>query len=130
VRPAEIEQPSITYKQKNEDAPDEVMDVEPADRDPVEWAVVVDDEADDEPDAEKGDEEGYRGDEHAAARPVGNGGADEEAQTRQLQQDQQHHDDCAGENQQQQGSSSGHTLLKHFGTRIQRWNWRSPTSTT
>jgi hypothetical protein len=55
---AQIEKPSIADEEEDEDAPDKVVDVTSADHDPVEWADVVCDEADEDSYAEKGDEKG------------------------------------------------------------------------
>ena len=64
------------------------------------WPMLVNHEADQKAHADESDEERDRGNEHAAARPVGNGGANQEAQAGQLQKHQQHDHDQAGENQQ------------------------------
>ena len=113
MRPAEVEQPTVADGQQDQDSPDKVMDVAAAHNDPVKWAVVVDDEADEQAHAEKGDKERHRGDEHAAAGPVWDGGADEKAKAGELQQNEQHHDDKAGEGQKQKRAGSGHILLNH-----------------
>ena len=120
VGPAEVHQPSVAYQQKDEDSPDEVVNVHAMHNDPLEMSLMVDDPVDENPDSDKGDKEGDRGDEHAASRAVGDGGADEESDAGELQQDQEENDDEAGEGQQQECSGSGHTLLNHcwrrFGT--------------
>ncbi len=115
VGSAEVEQPAVADEQQNQDSPDKVMDVAAAHDDPVERAVVMDDEADEQSRAQEGEEERNRGDEHAAAGTVWDGGANEKAQARELQEDEQHDDDQAGEGQKQECSSSGHILLNHPG---------------
>ena len=76
---------------------------------------MVHNPVDHDPNPDKGDQEGDRGDEHAPPGPVGDGGTDQETQPGQLQQHQKYDDDHAGKGQQQERSSSGHTLLNHCG---------------
>jgi hypothetical protein len=75
---------------------------------------MIHDPVDEDADSNECEQEGDRGKEHAPPRTVGNGGADQESEPRQLQQDQQDNNDQAGEGQQKQRSGTGHTLLKHF----------------
>ena len=114
MRTAEVEQPAVADEQQNQNSPDKVMDVAAVHDDPVEWAVVVDDEADEQTHAEEGDKKRHRGDEHAAAGPVWDGGADEKAQASELQEHEQHHNYQAGEGEQQERTCSGHALLNHL----------------
>jgi len=111
---SQVEQPAITDQQKNQNAPHQVMDVVATDHDPAKGAFLGDDGADEKADTDECKEKRDRSNEHATAWPVGDGGADEEAQPGELEQDEQDDDDQAGKGQQQQSSSTGHTLLKHF----------------
>ena len=114
VRPSQVQQPAVADQQQDQNAPDQVMNVPSVDHHPLKMSLMVHDPVDQNAHAHKGDQEGDRGDEHAPPRPVGDGGADQEAQPGQLQQHQQDDDDQAGKGQQQKRSGSGHTLLKHF----------------
>jgi len=99
VRASEIEKPSVADEEQDQDAPDQVMDVPSADHHPFEGAVLVDNEADQQPRADKCNEERDRGQKHATPGPVGNGGSDEEAEPRELEKHQQDNDNKACENQ-------------------------------
>ncbi len=66
---------------------------------PLEGAFAVGDEPHQDAHADKRNQEGYRGEEHPPARPVGNGAPHQKAQPRELQQDEQYDNDQAGEGQ-------------------------------
>ncbi len=87
--------------------------MEAANDDPLKRAVIVDDEAHEQSHAQEGDEEGNRGDKHAAARAVRDGAPDEKSKAGELEQHEQYNDDQAGKGQKQECSGSGHILLKH-----------------
>jgi hypothetical protein len=112
---AKVKQPAIADEQQDENSPHKMMDVKAANHYPLERAAIVNDKVDQQTHAQEGDEEGDRGQEHAAARAVRNGGADEIAEARQLQKNQQDDDDHAGEDKQKDCAASWHTPLKHPG---------------
>jgi hypothetical protein len=58
---------------------------------------MIHDPMDENSHSRKGKQKRDRGDEHPTPRAVGDGGADQVAQPRQLKQDHQHHDNQAGE---------------------------------
>jgi len=119
---SQVQQPAVTDQQQDENPPDQVVNVRSADHHPLEMALMIHDPVNEDADSHKREQKGDRGDEHALARAVGDGGADEIPQPGQLEEHQQRDDDQAGEGQQQQRSSSGHTLLNHpclFSTREQ-----------
>jgi len=60
--------------------------------------------------AGEGDQERNRRNEHPLARPVGNRGADQVAEPRQLKQHQQHDHNQANEREQESSASFRHTL--------------------
>ena len=74
---------------------------------------MIRDPVNQKPHAGKSDQERNRGNKHALPRPVGDGGADQVTQPRQLQQHQQHNDDQADERKQERGAAFRHTLLNH-----------------
>jgi len=100
VIPPQVKQPSVTDQQQNENAPHQVMNVEAVHRDPLERAMLMHDQPNQNADAQKGDEERDRGNEHAPPGTVGNGGANENAQPGEMQKHQQHHDDHGGKREQ------------------------------
>jgi hypothetical protein len=103
---AQIEKPSVADEEQNEDSPDKVVDVTSADHDPVEWADVVRDEADEDSHAEKGNEKGEGGDEKAAARAVGNGGADQKADPGEMKEKKKSGDNEGGKEEENQCAGS------------------------
>jgi hypothetical protein len=62
----------------------------------VEWANVVRDQTDKDSNAEKGYKKGERGDEKAAARAVGNGGADQKADAGEMKEKEKCGDNKGG----------------------------------
>jgi len=72
----------------------------------------VADEAYKHADANERDGEGDRGDEHAPARPIGDGCANEEPEPREFQGYQQRGDNQRRERQQDKSSGSGHILIE------------------
>jgi len=108
MRSTQVKQPAVTNEQKNQDSPDQVVDVVAPDDDPLKWADVVCDEPDQDAHADEGDQEGDGSDEHAPSGTIGDGAANDKTQTGKLQQHQQDHYDQAGECEQQKGSGSGH----------------------
>ncbi len=107
----EVEQPSVTDQEEDDDAPHKVMDVMAAHRDPLEWAGLVDDGADQKAYASEGKKERDGGEKRAPARPVWDGGADEEPNPGELKQHEQNNNDKGGKGQQYKGSVTGHNLL-------------------
>jgi hypothetical protein len=108
VRAPEVKHPAVTDEQQDEDAPYQVMNVMAAHHHPLKGSFVVDDEADQDADADERDQERDRCNERAAARPVGDGAADEEPEARQLKEHQKYDYDQAGKGEEQKGSRSGH----------------------
>ena len=108
VEAPQVQQPAIAHQQQNQNSPDQVMNVVAMHHHPLEVSLMLHDSVDEEADSGECEQEGDRGDEHAPPRTVGDGGADQESQPRQLQQDQQQHNNQAGKGQQQQRSGSGH----------------------
>jgi hypothetical protein len=90
------------------------MNVVAADCDPLERAHVGSDRRDKYANADKRDDKGYRGNEHALAWPVGDGGVNQISQAGQLQQHQEHDDDQGGEGEQKERSGSGHIVIETF----------------
>jgi len=97
---AQVQEPAIPDEEQNENTPDQVMNVVAADGDPFEWAHVGPDCHHEYANADKGDDKGNRGNKHALARPVGDGGMNQISQAGQLQQDQEHDDYQGGESEQ------------------------------
>ena len=81
-------------------------------------ALVIHNPVNQNPHAGKSDQERHRGNEHAPPRPVGNRGADQKAQPRQLQQHQQHNDNQADKRKQIKAPLPGHTLLLNHPGRL------------
>jgi len=107
---AQIKKPSIADEQEDEDPPDEVMDVTSADHHPVKRADVVRDEADQDAHAEKRDDKGERGDEETPARAVGDGGADEKTDAREMEEQQQGGDNNGCKEEENQRALSDNHL--------------------
>jgi len=110
VRPSQIEQPPISNKKQNQDAPHQVVNVHPAHDHPLQVALVICDSMNQQPHTGEGNQKRNRRNEHALPRPVGYRGADQVAQSRQLQQHEQHRDDQADECEQESSASFRHTL--------------------
>ncbi len=107
----EVEEPSVSNQKKDEDSPDQVMDVVAADCDPLEGTGLVDDGTDQEANSCEGEKEGDGGKKSAPAWPVRDGSADEEPNAGELHQHEQDDDDKGGEGQEYKGSGTGHNLL-------------------
>jgi len=85
------------------------MNVHSAHHHPLHPPLVIRDPMHEKAYPGKGYEEGYGRNEHALPRPVGNGGADQVTQPRQLQHHQQHDDNQADERKQESSAAFGHT---------------------
>ena len=51
---SEVEEPAVADEEQDDDAPDKVMDVVAAHGDPLEWACLVDDGADQKANSREG----------------------------------------------------------------------------
>lgn len=100
MRAPEIEQPSVAHQEKDEDAPDKVVNMPASDYNPPKWPVLMSDETDQEPNADEGNQKGNRRDKHTTPRAIGDCGADQIAQASQLKKHQEQDYNQAGENQQ------------------------------
>jgi len=80
MRAAQIQQPSIAHEEQDQYAPDEVMNMAPTHHDPLKGPVLMSNKTYQEPYADECDQKGNRRNKHAAARAIGNCGADEKAQ--------------------------------------------------
>ena len=103
---SQIKKPSIADEEQDEDSPDKVMNVTPADHHPVKRADMVRDEADKDSHAEKCDEKCEGGDEESPTRAVGNGGADEKADVCEMEKEKKGGDYKGGENEKDQRAGS------------------------
>jgi len=112
VRAAQIEQPSIADTQKNQNPPDQMVNVAAMHHYILERAYVPRNQVNQHANAGERNQERYRGDEQATPWPVGDGGPDEEAQACQLQQKEQNRNHNGGERQKQQGPCANHVLIE------------------
>ena len=112
MRAAQVEKPSVADQQENENSPNQVVNVAAVDHHVLKGTHVPLNQVHEDADAGKRDEERNRGNEHAAPRPVGYGGTNDESQPRQLQQNQQHRHDKGGKCQQQQSSCADHLPIE------------------
>jgi len=98
VRSAEFQQISVADKQQDKNAPNQVMNVVAAHGDPIERADPCPNRHHQQPHPAEGNRKGDRSKEHALPRPIGDGGAYEIPQPRQLQEHQQQNHDkgCKG----------------------------------
>jgi len=110
VRPSQVEQPAVTNKKQNQDAPHQVVNVHSAHHHPLQMPLVIGNPVNQEPYAGKCNQERNRRNEHALPRPVGNCGANQVAQSRQLQQHKQYCDDQADKCEQKSSATFRHTL--------------------
>jgi hypothetical protein len=94
----------------------------------VEWADVEGDEVDKDSHAEKGDEEGEGSDEKSAARAVGDGGADEKADAREMKKEQKGGNyDGGKEEKNQRAGSDFHSSIETLWGADSSWKsgmWR------
>jgi hypothetical protein len=101
-----VEKPSIADKEQDKDSPDEVVDVPSANHDPVKRADVVRDEADQDANTEEGDEKREGGDEKASARSIGDRGAYEKAEVREMKKKKKGGDNKGGKEEKNQRAGS------------------------
>jgi len=90
-----------------------MVNVDPANHYPLHAAFVMLNSVNQKPNPGESNQERERRNEHTLPRPVGNRGADQVAEPRELQQHQQHHHDQTDKCQEESSAAFGHTLLNH-----------------
>jgi len=103
-----IEQPAVADHQQDEDSPNQVVNVPAAHHHPIEWAIPFNDKGNQQPHAEKSDEEGDPRQKETPPRTVRDGCSNQIPKPRQLQNYQQDGGNCQNEQQKYEASGLGH----------------------